>query len=183
MSTSTAPAPESVSAPVSPAADSGPTLAFLSLRLWLGARALFAGIEKFGDVRSRQVPLLDADGQPDISGATVEVQEKFYALSNYHAVPDALRDKLATEPLLPGFLTTPFYAVLGWLLIAVGLTLILGLWTRASLFVMGIIYTALTVGLILLKQDAGISWLALHVGLVAYALHLARFNRFAITRS
>jgi thiosulfate dehydrogenase [quinone] large subunit len=116
-------------------------------------------------------------------GATVEVQEKFYALANYQAVPDALRDKLAAEPLMPGFLTAPFYAVLGWLLIALGITLLLGLWTRLSLFAMGLLYTGLTLGLVILKQDAGVSWLAIHIGLVGYALHLSKFNRFALTRS
>ena len=165
------------------AVDPGATAAFLVLRLWLGFRALFAGVEKFADVRTKQVPLLDATGEPDISGATVEVQEKFYALSNYQAVPDALREKLALEPLLPSWLATPFYAALGWALVALGVTLLLGLWTRLSLLAMGLVYTALTVGLILLKQDAGVAWLALHVGLVAYALQLSKHNRFAITRA
>jgi thiosulfate dehydrogenase [quinone] large subunit len=57
------------------------------------------------------------------------------------------------------------------------------LWTRASLFAMGLLYVALTVGLIFLKQDAGVAWLALHVGLIAFALSLAKYNRFALTRS
>jgi thiosulfate dehydrogenase [quinone] large subunit len=166
-----------------PGADKGATYAFLVLRLWLGFRALFAGIEKFADVRNKQIPLLDATGEPDISGATVQVQEKFYAFANYQAVPDALREKLALEPLLPAWLAAPFYATLGWLLVAFGLTLLLGLWTRVSLLAMGLLYTALSLGLILLKQDAGIAWLALHIGLVAYALQLSKFNRFAITRS
>ncbi len=176
------PAPAAAPAPAL-VADFGATYGFLILRVWLGARALFAGVEKFGGTRSKQIPLLDATGEPDISGATVEVQEKFYAFSNYQAVPDALRDKLALEPLLPSFLATPFYAVLGWLLIVSGLTLLLGLWTRFSLLAMGLVYTALTVGLILLKQDAGISWLAIHIGLIAYALHLSKSNRFSLTRS
>lgn len=163
--------------------DPGATAAFLVLRVWLGVRAVFAGIEKFADIRTKQMPLLDADGQPDISGATVEVQEKFYALANYQAVPEALREKLALEPLLPAWLATPFYAALGWTLVAVGLALLLGLWTRLSLLVMGLLYAALTVGIILLKQDAGIAWLAIHVGLVAYALQLSKFNRFALACS
>ena len=168
---------------IQPACDCGATYGFLLLRTWLGMRAIIAGIEKFAGVRSKQVPLLDADGQPDISGATVEVKEKFYAFSNYQALPDALRDKLAEEPFMPAWMTTPFYAVLGWLLIALGVTLLLGLWTRLSLFAMGLLYTGLTLGLILMKQDAGIAWLAIHVGLVAYALHLSKYNRFALTRS
>jgi thiosulfate dehydrogenase (quinone) large subunit len=163
--------------------DTGSTLAFLVLRLWLGLRSLVTGIEKFSDVRTVQEPLLDATGNPDPSGAVVEVQHKFYGFSAYRAIPDSLRDKFAQEPMLPNFLTTPFYAVLGWALIIFGITLLIGAFTRVSLFVMGILYVALTIGLILIKQDAGVSWLAIHIALVAYALSLSKHNRFAITRS
>lgn len=169
------------SAPLS--ADSGSTYAFLVLRVWLGLRALVTGVEKFADTRITQQPLLGLDGQPDPSGAMVEVEQKFYALSSYHALPEALRDKLALEPLMPAWITTPFYAVLGWLLIGLGVTLLLGLFTRLTLLAMGLLYAGLTIGLILLKQDAGVAWLAIHVALVAYALQLAKHNRFALTRS
>ena len=163
--------------------DWGSTLAFLTLRLWLGTRALITGIEKFADMRTITIPLLDADGKPDASGAMVEVQEKFYAFSNYHAVPTSLGDALAREPLLPGFLLSPFYAVLGWALILVGFAVLIGLFNRISLAIMGGIYIALTVGLILIKQDGGVSWLAIHIGLIAAALVLSKYNRFAVTRS
>ncbi|PTY06920.1 hypothetical protein DB347_09985 [Opitutaceae bacterium EW11] len=163
--------------------DCGSTLGFLVLRAWLGIRALVTGIEKFSDVRTVQQPLLDEAGKPDPSGAVVEIQQKFYSFHSYRAIPDALRDKFAQEPLLPSFLTSPFYAALGWALILLGITLLLGLWTRISLAVMGAIYVALTVGLILIKQDAGVAWLAIHIALIAYALQLSKHNRFALTRS
>ncbi len=66
------------------------------------------------------------------------------------------------------------------MLIATGIMLLLGLGTRLSLFLQGLIYIGLTVGLILIKQDDGISWLGIHVALVALALVLAKYNRFAI---
>jgi hypothetical protein len=69
---------------------SGPTLAFLSLRLWLGLRALIAGVEKFSARVTIQEPLLGADGAPDPSGAIVEIEKKVYGLSHYHALPDTL---------------------------------------------------------------------------------------------
>lgn len=162
---------------------SGRTLAFLSLRLWLGARALITGLEKFSANISVQEPLLDATGAPDPSGAMVDIEKKVYGFSHYHAVPESLQTKLAAEPLLPALLTKPFYAILGPVLVITGLLLIIGVATRLSLFVMGLLYTALTVGLILIGQDQGVSWLAIHIGLVALALALADQNRFAITRS
>jgi thiosulfate dehydrogenase [quinone] large subunit len=38
------------------------------------------------------------------------------------------------------------------------------------------------VGLIIIKQDDGISWLGIHVALVAFALVLARYNKLAILK-
>ena len=51
-----------------------------------------------------------------------------------------------------------------------------------SLFVQGLIYIALTVGLILIRQDDGISWLGIHIALVAFALMLAKHNQFALLK-
>jgi thiosulfate dehydrogenase [quinone] large subunit len=155
----------------------------LLLRAWLGVRAILTGVEKFSDSRTLQVPLLDAAGKPDSSGAMVEVTQKFYSLHSYHAIPDSMKERFSQEPLLPTFLTTPYYAVLGWALIALGIAVLLGLWTRASLFLMGLLYVSLTFGLILIKQDGGVSWLAIHVALIAMALSLAKYNRLALTCS
>lgn len=171
------------SPPATSACFSGRTLAFLVLRLWLGTRALVAGLEKYSAKITVQEPLLDATGQPDLSGVMLDVEKKVYGLSHYHALPDTLQTRFAAEPLLPDFLTAPFYFVLGPALILLGLLLLLGIASRAVLFAMGALYTALTVGLMLIAQDAGVSWLAIHVGLVAAALVLVDHNRFSITRS
>ena len=72
--------------------------------------------------------------------------------------------------------------ILGPALILLGLTLLLGIATRFSLFAMGLLYTSLTFGLILLKQDAGVAWLAAHVILIVMALALAQYNRFTILK-
>ncbi len=47
---------------------------------------------------------------------------------------------------------------------------------------MGLLYTALTAGLILIKQDAGITWLGVHILLVTYALFHVRHNRLELFR-
>ena len=46
----------------------------------------------------------------------------------------------------------------------------------------GLVYIALTAGLILIKQDDGISWLGIHVALIALALMLAKHNKFALLK-
>jgi thiosulfate dehydrogenase [quinone] large subunit len=158
------------------------TLAFWVLRLWLAVRAIFTGFEKFGAYKSVQRPLLDATGQPDASGAVVDVKVKFYSLANYSGVPAGLKGKFANEALLPSFALNLFDHLLGPALIITGVTLLIGLGTRVSLFLQGLIYIALTVGLILIKQDDGISWLGIHIALVAFALVLAKHNKFALLK-
>lgn len=159
------------------------TLAFLVLRGWLAVRAILTGIEKFGAYKTIQKPLVDpTTGMEDPSGAMIDVKIKFYALTNYSGVPAPLKDKLANEPLLPGFALSTFSGLLGPALIVTGLMLLLGLGTRLSLFLQGMIYVALTVGLILIRQDDGISWLGIHVALVALALMLAKHNQFALLK-
>jgi thiosulfate dehydrogenase [quinone] large subunit len=159
----------------------GYTLAFLVLRGWLAARAILAGLEKFAAYRTIQKPLIDpTTHMEDPSGALLEVKEKFYALTNYTGLPQSLKDKFDLEPMLPKFATTAFSAVLGPALIVLGLMLLVGFGTRISLFLQGLLYIALTIGLILIRQDDGVAWLGIHVMLVAFALVLVRYNRFGI---
>ena len=159
------------------------SLAFLVLRGWLAVRAIVTGVEKFSAFNTIQQPLMDpTTGMADPSGAMVDVKVKYYALTNYSGVPPSLMDKFAHEPLLPHFALTAFDRVLGPALIVTGIMLLVGLGTRLSLFVQGLIYIALTVGLILIRQDDGISWLGIHVALVALALMLAKYNKLALLK-
>ncbi len=160
-----------------------PTLAFLLLRGWLAVRAIQTGVEKFGALKTIQKPLIDpVTGMEDPSGALVEVKVKFYALANYSGIPASLKDKFAAEPLLPAFAMAPFDKCLGPALILTGLMLLIGLGTRVALFAQGLIYIALTFGLILIKQDDGVAWLGIHMALIALALLLARHNRLALLK-
>lgn len=159
------------------------TMAFWVLRGWLGVRAVVTGIEKWAATRIVQKPLIDpTTGMEDPSGAMVEVKTKFYALTNYSGIPSALKDKFAAEPMLPKAALLPFDKCLGPALIALGIMLLLGLGTRVSLFLQGLLYIGLTVGLILIKQDDGVAWLGIHVALVALALMLAKHNKLAILK-
>jgi thiosulfate dehydrogenase [quinone] large subunit len=112
----------------------------------------------------------------------VEVKVKYYAMTNYSGIPSSLKDKFASEPLLPHPMLNAFDHILGPALIATGVMLLLGLGTRLSLFIQGLIYCGLTVGLILINQNDGVSALGIHVALVAIALSLARFNKLALLK-
>ena len=83
------------------------TFAFLALRLWLGVRALFVGMQKFAAYKAVAMPLIDpSTGQPDASGVMVNMSVKSYALANYAGIPVGLRDKFAHEPMFPKFALT-----------------------------------------------------------------------------
>ena len=75
-----------------------------------------------------------------------------------------------------------FNFVLGPALILSGVMLLIGLGTRISLFVQGLIYIALTVGLILIGQNEGPPYLGIHLALVAFALLFAKYNKFALLK-
>jgi thiosulfate dehydrogenase (quinone) large subunit len=159
------------------------TFAFWALRLWLGVRALFVGVQKFAAYKAVAMPLIDpSTGQPDASGVMVNVNVKSYALANYAGIPTGLAEKFAHEPLFPKFALVLFNWVLGPAFILTGLMLILGIGTRLSLLGQGLLYVALTVGLVLIDQNDGVAYLGIHIGLVAAAFLLAQHNRLAVLR-
>jgi len=159
------------------------TNAFLILRLWLGVRALFVGIAKFGIYKSVAMPLIDtASGQHDASGVMVNVNVKSYALANYAGMSAALREKFAHEPLLPKFALTAFDYMLGPAFIVTAIMLLVGLGTRLSLLAQAALYIALTVGLVLIDQSDGVAYLGIHIALVAGALLLAEHNKFVVLK-
>jgi thiosulfate dehydrogenase (quinone) large subunit len=157
----------------------GPALGVLLLRLWLGVRGIVTGLEKFAGNRVSDQSVV-IEGQPNTYGLTDAASSKFYALTNYHGIPPGLLGQFKSEPLIPGFLLPAYDVVIGPAFLLLGLALVLGVLPRISLFLTGLLYTSLTVGLILIRQDAGVAWLAVHVLLVALALMFSDRDRFAL---
>jgi thiosulfate dehydrogenase (quinone) large subunit len=153
----------------------------LLLRIWLAVRALQTGIEKFAGTRSGD-QVIQVDGAANEEGLTAAASLKYYALENYHGVPAALMKKFEGEPLMMKFALPIYDKILGPVLIALGITILLGIASRTSLFLLGLLYISLTWGLILIKQDDGVSWLGIHMILIVMALALAQYNRFAILK-
>jgi thiosulfate dehydrogenase [quinone] large subunit len=131
------------------------TGAFLLLRLFLGLRTLLAGIEKF---ESRGT----------------------YSFSNYYENMGRMAQGITGASFMPLWATKNFAMLLGYLLVILGVGLLLGLKTRATLFVTGLVYIGLSFGLMAVQEAEGIAWLAIHVGLIAGALLLVRHNRFVL---
>jgi len=153
----------------------------LLLRIWLGVRALQTGIEKFaGYEASDQV--IEIDGQASEHGLTVAAPEKFYAFGNYHGVPPGMMGRFEKEPLMPNFMLPVYDMLLGIALLGLGLTILLGIAYRSSLFALGLLYVSLTWGLILIREDGGVAWLGTHMILIVGALALAQYNRLSILK-
>jgi thiosulfate dehydrogenase [quinone] large subunit len=157
------------------------TFGALLLRLWLAMRALQTGIEKFAGTKASDA-IVTVDGAPNEYGLTAAGSVKNYALENYHGVPAALMSKFQAEPLMLKFALPLYDKILGPVLIILGITLLLGIANRVSLFFLGLLYISLTWGLILIKQDDGVSWLGIHMILIVMALALAEYNRFALLK-
>ncbi len=131
------------------------TAAFLVLRLFIGLRTFFAGVEKFE------------------SGGT-------YSFKNYYENMGHMAQGITGASFLPLWATRNFAHALGYLLLLLGAALLLGVKTRATLFLTGLLYVGLSFGLMAVQENEGIAWLAIHVGLIAGALVLVRHNRLAL---
>ena len=131
------------------------TYAFLVLRLFLGLRALLAGLEKF-----------ESKGT--------------YSLANYTENMKRMATGITGASFLPLTATKSFALSLGFVLIALGVAILLGIKTRFSLFLMGLVYVGLSFGLMAVQESDGVAWLGMHVALVAGALVLVRHNCCAL---
>lgn len=153
----------------------------LLLRIWLAVRAIQTGVEKFAGTKAAD-KVVSIDGAENEYGLTAAGSVKNYALENYSGVPDALMSKFEAEPLMLKFALPLYDKILGPALLILGFTILLGIASRTSLFLLGLLYVSLTWGLILIKQDEGVSWLGVHMILIALALMLAEHNRFTILK-
>lgn len=131
------------------------TGAFLLLRLWLGLRTLTAGLEKWE------------------SGGT-------YSFENYYKNMGRMAQGISSSSFMPLWMTKNFAHTLGYALVVLGLCVLLGVKSRLSLFATGLLYTGLSFGLMAVQEGEGVAWLGMHMVMIAGALLLVRYERFAI---
>ncbi len=131
------------------------TYAFLLLRLFLGLRTLLAGVEKF-----------------ELGGN--------YSFSNYYENMGRMAAGITGASFLPLWATKTFAMSLGYLLTVLGVLLLLGVKTRLTLFVTGLLYVGLSFGLMAVQEGEGVAWLGVQIAMFAGALLLVRHNRLAV---
>lgn len=149
------------------------------LRIWLAVRAIQTGIEKFSGIKGFDKRII-IDGKPSNYGLSEAELEKIYGLKYYHGIPESMVEPFSKEPLMPDFMLPIYDKVLGPALLILGLTILLGIAPRTSLFLLGLLYVSLTWGLILIAQDSGIAWLGTHMIMIVMALALAKHNRLCL---
>ena len=81
---------------------------------------------------------------------------------------------------MPLWMTKTYALPLGYLLIALGLCVLLGVKSRISLFLTGLLYVSLSFGLMAVQEADGVAWLGMHMVMFAGALVLVKNERFAI---
>jgi len=131
------------------------TAAFLLLRLFLALRALMSCLEKF-----------------ELGGT--------YSFANYYNNMSKMAAGITGASFLPLWATKAFALPLAYILLVLGVALLLGIKTRLTLFVMGLLYIGLAFGLMAVQQGDGVAWLGVYLGLIVAALVLVRHNRFAL---
>ena len=134
---------------------SNETWAFLTLRLFLGLRWLIAGLEKW-----------------ELDGA--------YSTENYYTNMNRMAEGIANNSFMPIWMTKYYACSLGYILVALGVTLLLGIKTRIVLILSGLTYVSLSFGLMAVEEKAGIAWLAIHIAMCAWALLMVKHNKLAI---
>lgn len=164
-----------------PQSSLGLTYGALLLRVWLAVRAIQTGVEKYTGYKGSDVPVT-IDGKANDYGLTSATTIKEYGLSHYHGVPEALMKKFTDEPLMMKFALPLYDKVLGPALLILGLTILLGIASRTSLFLLGLLYISLTWGLILIKEDAGVAWLGIHMIMIVMALWASQYNRLCLLK-
>ena len=81
---------------------------------------------------------------------------------------------------LPAFMITPYFYTLAFALVLVGITCVLGLATRLSLFIGGLLFVSLSLGLMMLPDDTASVQLGVQVGLAALALVTLKPNPMSL---
>ena len=104
----------------------GEAWACFFLRMWIGMRLMFAGLTKF--------LVKDEEGK-----WTFDPENAKYVMSN-------ITSTMETNTAIPAWSLGPYSTVLPWALLIVGASVMLGFFTRISLFLAGapVSYTHLT---------------------------------------
>lgn len=130
---------------------------FLALRLFLGLRWLFAGLDKFGSVGN-------------------------YSFENYYAKMSGMAGGIAENSIIPGWAAKIFALPMGYIMLILAITILLGIKMRISLIVSLFLYVGLSVGLMAVDEQHGIAWLGIHLIISVMALKLVSHAKWVVLK-
>ena len=131
--------------------------AFLGLRLFLAFRWFFAGLEKFGSPGN-------------------------YSFENYYSKMNAMAGGIADNSIMPGFATKLFALPMGYLMLILSVTILLGIKMRISLIASLLLYVGLSIGLMATNEQHGIAWLGIHVIMSVMALKMVNNAKWVVLK-
>jgi len=129
--------------------------AFLSLRLFLAIRWLYAGLDKFGSPGN-------------------------YSLENYYAKVANMAGGIAENSIIPLWAAKCFAIPMGYIMLVLAATILLGVKVRISLIVSLLMYVCLSVGLMAVDEQHGIAWLGIHIILLIMALKMVAHAKWVV---
>ncbi|MFT4548891.1 MAG: thiosulfate dehydrogenase [quinone] large subunit [Verrucomicrobiales bacterium] len=147
----------------------------LLLRLWIGMRLLFAGLEKW---KTKVSVTNEETGET----ATYWVYKVFGEGSGaiYNENMGRITSAMNNDSPLQLWMIEQFASTLGWMLLIIGVWVLIGLFSRASLTAAGFVFISLTFGLATIGADPEIVERGIEIGLVVGALSLARYQVFGV---
>jgi uncharacterized membrane protein YphA (DoxX/SURF4 family) len=138
----------------------GEAWACFFLRMWIGMRLMFAGLTKFLNKNDAEKWEFDQEKAATVMGSITETMKA------NTAIPEVMLNQYAT--------------VLPWALLIVGATVMLGLFTRISLFLAGALVLSLSFGLMLLPDDTAAVERGVEIIVVGLALMTVKHNTGAV---
>ncbi len=127
----------------------------LLLRLWIGLRLVFAGLDKFR-----------AGSGSDTT----------FSLENYDKKMAAIAKLTYENGFLPESLCNLYAKPLGYLLLLGGVWAVIGLFSRLGVFFSGLMFLSLGLGLATLPDDTEVVYIGVHILVAAGALATNQYN-------
>jgi thiosulfate dehydrogenase [quinone] large subunit len=131
----------------------------LILRLWVGLRLLMAGLDKF---RPKGTNIYD------------------FTMESLKANVTAPAKVMAENTFIPPMMVSMFFVGLAIALIVVGAWVIIGLFSRTALLFAGLIFVALSFGLMALPDDVEAVYRGIEVGVTGLALMTAGHSKISL---
>lgn len=131
----------------------------LLLRLWIGLRLVFAGLDKFR------------------AGSG---EDATFSLENYEKKMQAIANLTHDNGFLPQNLCDLYAKPLGYLLLLGGVWAVIGLASRLGVFFCGLLFLSLGLGLATLPDDTEVVYIGVHILVAAGALATNQHNKLSL---